>query len=269
MPNITVNGAQLNYEDTGKGKPIVFLHGYVGSIEDFRHQIQLLSPKYRCLALDQRGRGKGVAPKKESEYTFDLLIDDVYQWLKQIKVDKCVLNGHSMGGMVSQGFTLAHPEMVTGLVLAATSSGLTPTSDAENRYFEKLADIAMQQGTLAVFNYDLEHNPGTKARYAKHPETLERMREMTRTTSPEGYVYARRLLSDGRPVYTDRLWEIECPVLAISGDDDFLLEQTKVLACNISNSDFVLVKNSGHGVMYEQPEQYNSALVKFLKKIKY
>ncbi len=80
MPYITVNGAKLYYEDTGKGKPIVFLHGYVGDIEDWRNQINLLSPKYRCLAIDQRGRGKGTAPKRPEDYKFSLFIDDIYQW---------------------------------------------------------------------------------------------------------------------------------------------------------------------------------------------
>jgi pimeloyl-ACP methyl ester carboxylesterase len=268
LPNITVNGVQLYFEDTGKGKPIVFLHGYVGDIEDWRNQIRLLSPQYRCLALDQRGRGKGVAPKKREDYTFDLFIDDVYRWLKQIKVEQFVLNGHSMGGMISQGFTLAHPEMVTGLVLAATSSGSGTPEAGEAKHREKLAEIALTQGTVAAFDYDLENNPGTKARYAKHPETLSRMREKTRTTSPEGYVYARGA-SNNRPVYTDRLGEIKCPTLAIVGDDDPLVAPMKVIAAKIPQCDFALVTNSGHGVMYEQPGQYNDALVKFVKKIKY
>lgn len=268
MPNITVNGAKLYYEDTGKGKPIVFLHGYVGDIEDWRNQIKLLSPKYRCLALDQRGRGKGVAPKKQEDYTFPFFIDDVYQWLKQMKVDKFVLNGHSLGGMVSQGFTLAHPEMVTGLILAATSSGSGAISAEEAKQRDKLTEIALSKGTVAAFDYDLENNSATKARYARHPETLERMREKTRTTSAEGYVYVRGA-SNNRPVYTERLGEIKCPTLAIVGDDDPLVAPMKVIAAKIPSCDYVLVNNSGHGVMYEQPGQYNDALVKFLDKIKY
>jgi len=147
MPNINVNGVRLNYEDTGKGKPVVFLHGYVGDTEDWVNQVKLLSHKYRCLTIDQRGRGKAEAPKRPEDYNFNLFIDDIYQWLKQIKVEKFVLNGHSMGGMISQRFVLAHPEMVTGLILAATSSGGIQISQEEIKLRANLNEIAMTQGT--------------------------------------------------------------------------------------------------------------------------
>ncbi len=268
MPYVTVNGVKLFYEDTGKGKPIVFLHGYVGDSEDWANQVKLLSPKYRCLTLEQRGRGRAEAPNNPDAYKFDLLIDDVYQWVKQLKLDKFVLNGHSMGGMVSQGFVLAHPEMVTGLILAATSSGGGAPSAEEAKYRETLNEIARSKGTVAAFDYDVEHNAASKARYTIHPNTLPRMREKTRTTSVEGYIYARAA-NNNRPVYTDRLGEIKCPTLAIVGADDPLVAPMKVIASKIKNCDFVIVPDSGHGVMYEKPVEYNDALVKFLNKIKY
>lgn len=269
MPDITVNGAKLYYEDSGKGKPIVFLHGYVGDIEDFRAQITALSPKYRCLALDQRGRGKGVAPKKSEAYSYELFVDDVYKWLKQTKVEKFVLDGHSLGGMVAQGFTLTHPEMVEALILTDTSSGSVPVSPEEIKAREKLAELALTQGTVAAFNYDLANNPATKARYQKHPETLERMREKTRTTSPEGYVYVRRA-SSNRPSFTERLSEIKCPTIIFCGTDDTgFVEPSKVMASKIAGSELVWIQNAGHGVMYEKPAPYNDALLKFLNKIKY
>ncbi len=268
MPYITVNGAKLYYEDTGKGKAIVFLHGYIGDTEDWVNQVKLLSPKYRCLTIDQRGRGKAEALKKPDDYSFNLFVDDIYQWFKQIKVERFVLNGHSLGGMVSQGFVLAHPEMVTGLVLAATSSSRVPVSPEDSKRQERLNELAMAKGTLAAFDYDYEHNPATKRRYSSHPEVLQRMREKTRTTSPEGYVYVRASINS-RPSFTDKLSNVKCPTLAIVGSDDPLVESMKAIASKIPNCDFVIVPNSGHGVMYEKAAEYNEALVRFLSKIKY
>jgi len=269
LPYVTVNGARLYYEDTGKGKPIVFLHGYIGDTEDWANQVRLLSPKYRCLTIDQRGRGKAEALKHPEDYSLGLFVDDIYQWLKQIGVDRFVLNGHSLGGMISQGFVLAHPEMVAGLVLASTSSGPIPVSPDEREHRKRLNEVAMTQGTVAAFDYDYEHNPATKRRYSVHPETLERMREKTRTTSPEGYVYVRGAL-DNRPTFTERLGEIVCPTLAIVGSDDVgLVEPMKLIASKIPDCDFVLVPDSGHGVMYEKAAEYNDALVGFLSKIQY
>jgi 3-oxoadipate enol-lactonase len=267
MPEIVVNKANLFYEDTGKGKPVVFLHGYVGDIEDWRAQINHFSPEYRCLALDQRGRGKGIAPKTKEEYSFDLFVDDIFKWVVKLRVEKFVLVGHSLGGMIAQGFVFAHPEMVGALVLTDTSSGLMSVrNDTEHQ--KRLNEIALTLGTVAAFDYDLVNNSATRARYMKHPETFDRMREKTRTTSPEGYVFVRGAGS-GRPVFTDRLPEIKCPVLLFCGTDDTgLVEPMKVMASKLK-SELVWIKDAGHGVMYEKPSQYNEALEKFLKKIKY
>ncbi|MFH1638803.1 MAG: alpha/beta hydrolase [Chloroflexota bacterium] len=269
MPGIKVNGADLYYEDTGKGKPIVFIHGYVSDIEDWRHQINYFSSKYRCLALDQRGRGKGTPPKNPDEYTFDLFVDDVYQWLKALKVERFVLDGHSLGGMISQGFTLAHPEMVEALVLTDTSSGSTSVSAEQMAYRKVLNEIAFNIGTVAAFDYDYANDPATTARYTKHPETWDRMREKTRTTSPEGYVYVRMGLQN-RPVYTERLSEIKCPTILFCGTDDVgLVEPMKLMASKLKGSELIWLQNAGHGAMYDKPGEYNQALAKFLQKIKY
>jgi 3-oxoadipate enol-lactonase len=239
MPDIVVNGVKLFYEDKGQGKPIVFLHGYVGDIEDWRAQINYFSPKYRCLALDQRGRGKGEAPKTKEEYSFTLFVDDVYKWVRKLKVEKFVLVGHSLGGMIAQGFVLAHPEMVEALVLTDTSSGSMSVRADNPDQHKRLNEIALTLGTVAAFDYDLVNNPATKARYMKHPETFDRMREKTRTTSAEGYVFVREAGQD-RPVFTERLSEIKCPTLLFCGTDDT-------------------------GLVV----RYNDALAKFLEKIKY
>jgi proline-specific peptidase len=269
LPSITVNGANPYYEDTGEGKPIVFLHGYVGDIEDWRAQINYFSKKYRCLALDQRGRGKGVAPKTQDKYTFDLFVDDVYKWLKKLNIDKFVLDGHSLGGMVSQGFILAHSEMVEALVLTDTASGSFPSSPEMQKCRDKLHEIAFSLGPVAAFDYDYANTQATKDRYTKHPETWDRMREKTRTTSPEGYCYVWGAMQN-REDFTPRLSEIKVPTLIYCGTDDVgLIDASKVLQSKIAGSELVWIKDAGHGVMYEKPAPYNEALEKFLKKIKY
>ena len=267
MPVVRVNGADLYYEDTGSGKPVVLLHGYVGDIEDWRAQIRYFSQGYRCLALDQRGRGKAEAPKTQEEYTFPLFVDDVYQWVNKLHIDKFVLIGHSLGGMIAQGFVLAHPEMVEALVLTDTSSG--PVNPGNNPEYQKtLNEIAMTLGTVAAFDYDFVNNPATMARYRKHPETFDRMREKTRTTSAEGYVFVREAMRN-RPVFTGRLSEISCPALLFCGTDDAgLIAPMEVMASKL-NTELVRIKDAGHGVMYEKPSEYNRALEEFLKRIRY
>ena len=268
MPIASINGIKLYYEASGEGKPVVMLHGYVGDIEDWRNQIDLFSSSYRVYALDQRGRGKSDAPKDEELYSFELFVEDVYRWLKLMKVEKCCLIGHSMGGMVAMRFTLAHPEMVEALVLADTTSDIRPTTPDGVKYQQKLYDIAVSQGTVAAFDYDLETNLATKKRYQLHPETLTRMREKTRTTPVWGYVNARKS-SGKRTSITDQLGKIKVPTLIIYAEHDlpYMIAAAPEMHQEISDSDLIMIENSGHGPMYERPDEFNEALLGFFKRI--
>ncbi len=267
MSTVIVNGVKLYYEVSGKGKDIVMLHGRVGDIEDFRNQITYFSPNYRIYALDQRGRGKSEAPKQLKDYSMKLFVDDVYQWLKSLKVQKFCLVGHSLGGSVSLEFALAHQDMPSALVLTDTSIGSLAPSPEEAAYWDKVFEVARTKGTCAAFDYDLANRPATKARYDKHPETLDRMRKKTITTPVDGYINVR-LASMNRVPVTNRLSEIKVPTLIIyGGDDTSLISASKVLKDGIPNSELVMIPNVGHGPIYEDANKYNEAMAKFLKRV--
>lgn len=270
MPIANINSVKLNYEVSGQGKDIVLLHGYVGDIEDWRNQIALLSPEYRVSILDQRGRGKSEAPENEDAYSIGIFVEDVYQWMKLVKIEECCLTGHSLGGMVSLAFTLAHPEMVRALVLADTSSEKTTVPPEMTRFRETVNKIALTEGMGAAFDYDLANNPASKGRYQKHPQTLARMRAKTQTTPAYGYVNIWKALRNRESV-TGRLSEISVPTLIIYAEDDlpFAISGAKVMHQEIASSELVMIKNSGHGSMYEKPEEFNEILTKFLNRIKW
>jgi proline-specific peptidase len=263
----TVNGIKLYYEVTGKNKALVMLHGYVGDIEDFRNQINYFSPNYKIYALDQRGRGKSEAPKNPTDYSMKLFVDDVYQWLKLLKVQKFCLVGHSLGGMVSLEFALAHQDMLSCLILTDTSSGSQAPTLEETAHLEKVFEVARTKGTGSAFEYDLANSPATKARYQKHPETLDRMRKKTLSTPVDGYINVRLASMNRKPV-TDRLNEIKVPTLIVYGGDDTpFISASKVLKEGIPNLELVMIPNVGHGPMYEDPNKYNEAISKFLNRV--
>jgi pimeloyl-ACP methyl ester carboxylesterase len=169
--------------------------------------------------------------------------------------------------MIAQGFTFTHPEMVRALVLTDTSSG-SMNARGNIEYQKRLYEIAMTLGTVAAFDYDLINNPETRTRYTKHPETFDRMREKTRATSPEGYVFVRGAGMQ-RPIFTDRLPEISCPTLLVCGTDDTnFISPMEIMALKLK-TDLIWIKDAGHGVMYEKPSEYNKALEEFIRKIQY
>ena len=98
----------------GRGIPVVILHGLFASSKNWIATARYLSGFCRPFALDLRNHGD--SPHSAS-HTLQEMIDDLYKWLEERDMQQAVLLGHSMGGLVSMGFALSHPEAVRGLIV--------------------------------------------------------------------------------------------------------------------------------------------------------
>jgi len=116
------NGIDINYEIHGKeGAPWLTLsHSLACSVRMWDPQIAALKDSYRILAFDTRGHGASEAT--EGAYTLELLADDLFLLLKELKITKTHYCGLSMGGMIGQTFALKYPGIFQTLTLADTTS---------------------------------------------------------------------------------------------------------------------------------------------------
>ena len=269
MPIANINGANLNYEVAGQGEAIVFLHGMTGSTQDWSSQFSVLTPKYRCVARDQRGHGKSVASPREEDYSIDIFVDDVYGLLKLLDIKKCCLAGHSVGGFITLQFALEHQDMLAGLVLVDTSSGefSRPAGSVDLR--QKVDEIARSQGMEAALEYDVANNPVRAERFQKHPELREVTRQKMLMTSVDGYIYGSKAIQKWQPV-TSRLSEIKVPAIIFWGDEDLAFDEpSKIMKEGIADSELVTFNGVGHNPHEEAPAAFNEALLKFLDRIKW
>lgn len=92
----TSDGVRLYYEEKGSGAPIVFLHGWSGSCQDFLKPVAYLSKSYRCIRYDHRGHGQSPAPEGEC-LTLARLAEDLEALLSHLKLTQVILVGWSMG----------------------------------------------------------------------------------------------------------------------------------------------------------------------------
>ncbi|NUO44733.1 MAG: alpha/beta fold hydrolase, partial [Streptomyces sp.] len=126
MPQLEVDGAALTYDDEGprdgEGVPLVFVHGWTANRHRWDHQLAHFAEKRRVIRLDLRGHGEsgGAGVRTIAE-----LADDVLALLDHLEIEWCVLVGHSMGGMIAQTITLAHPDRVERLVLVNSIGRMT------------------------------------------------------------------------------------------------------------------------------------------------
>jgi len=197
----------------------------------------------------------------------ELFVDDVYKWLKYLKIDKCVMIGHSLGGIVAQEFALKYQSMLHALVLVDTTSEKITQSPEMAKLRIKIDEIAHTRGVEAAFDYDLKNNPATIKRYNDHPEILERMRKKTAATSLDAYIGVWKALQEYNGT-VDRIAQIKIPTLIAYGGDDLpLIKASRVLYQGIPDSDIIMILGAGHGPHYEKPAEFNKALLVFLKKL--
>ena len=125
LPQAHINGLDLYYEDSGEGTPVLFIHGGFGGVEStlfpqpsvFK---DVLPPKrFRTITYDRRNSSRsGYAT---SPFKLEDLAADAAGMLDHLGVDRAVVVGDSMGGMIAMKFALRWPERTIGLVLAETA----------------------------------------------------------------------------------------------------------------------------------------------------
>ena len=98
----------------GGGIPVTILHGLFASSKNWIGTGQYLSQFCKPFALDLRNHGD--SPHSDS-HTLAGMIGDLDHWLNERNIEKTVLLGHSMGGLVSMGFSLSHPDRIRGLIV--------------------------------------------------------------------------------------------------------------------------------------------------------
>lgn len=119
MPTIRTNDVETYYERRGDGPPIVFLHGAIVDLNQWRPQLEALGDEYTTVGYDVRGHGR-TGGSGRNLYSIELFAEDLDALLDALDVDRVVLVGLSMGGCIAQVYAARHPERVAGLVLADT-----------------------------------------------------------------------------------------------------------------------------------------------------
>ncbi|MBI2856320.1 MAG: alpha/beta hydrolase, partial [Chloroflexi bacterium] len=129
MPFANVNGVQLHYQEHGSGFPLVLSHGGYSELSTWQECVPHLSGRYRVIVYDRRNCGK--SSKAPDADTYDYWVEDLYQLLVHLGIQRAYLGGSSFGSLLTLEFTLAHPDMVEAALLSA---GTTAGYERNERY---------------------------------------------------------------------------------------------------------------------------------------
>jgi pimeloyl-ACP methyl ester carboxylesterase len=111
------NGVKIHYASLGSGPLIIMIHGFPDFWYTWRDQMEALSDKFQCVAMDQRGYNLSDKPKGVENYDMRLLVGDVVAVIHALGAQKAIIIGHDWGGMVAWQVALNVPQVVDRLVI--------------------------------------------------------------------------------------------------------------------------------------------------------
>ena len=260
---IKANGIQMNYELSGKkDAPFAILsHSLGSSLVMWNPQMKALEPHVQVLRYDIRGHGRSEAPP--GGYTLELLGEDAVALLDVLEIEKVHWIGLSMGGMIGQSVALNYPKRLQSLALCDTMA-VVP-EEAQPIWQERI-DAVRDRGVASQLEPIMERW-FTPSFLKLNPYILGVIRNEFLATPAQGYlgcIYAIRKLN-----YLDRLSAIKIPTLIMVGEDDpgTPVSASEAIHQQIPNSKLVIIKSARHLSNVEQPEDFNTNLITFLKSL--
>lgn len=117
MSAVVVDGELVHYEVLGRGRPVILLHGVIGSWRYWVPLLQRLQQSYRLYALDLFGFGDSA--KNPTHFTLDKQVELVQSFMDELGVPKAAFIGHGSGALVAAEFARRHPDHVARLLLVS------------------------------------------------------------------------------------------------------------------------------------------------------
>jgi 3-oxoadipate enol-lactonase len=264
MERARINGFEMAYELRGEGDPLVMIHGAQGDQSMFAGMASAFAGTYRVLTFDQRG--SGLSEKPDMPYSIAMLADDTAALMDHLKIAQAHIIGVSMGGMIAQEFALRHPRMVRSLVLGCTTPGgakaIRLGGDALNSAYSTQPMTPEERGKA------LAEAAFSKGFLAQHPEIITSMIEARRNRPIDSAAFPHRMKAAMEHDTYDRLAQIHCPTLVITGKDDALIswENSRILAEHIAGAEQIILQPAGHCFWLEKPKESHDAIAGFLGK---
>ncbi|HEY50947.1 MAG TPA: alpha/beta hydrolase [Dehalococcoidia bacterium] len=266
MPTAKVNGVNIYYEVTGEGFPLVFSHEFAGTYKSWEPQVRFFSRRYKVITYNHRGFPPSDVPEKASDYSQDILVEDLYQLLRHLGIKEAYVGGCSMGGNIALNFGIAHPEMSRALIMVATGAGTT----GRDTFVPKLEGMAQQVETVGwkALAEQYAHEPNRIQLQRKDPRGWREFVDDLATHSNEGSANLIREVIIKRPPISEleaELKKLRIPALIMVGDEDEMcLDPALIMKKNLPGAGLLVLPQSGHVINLEEPDIFNRALLDFL-----
>jgi 3-oxoadipate enol-lactonase len=262
MPFISINQTVHRYIDEGlRSSPaLVFANALGTDLRIWDDVATRVLPHFRVMRYDKRGHGLSEASLPP--YSVSDLADDVVALLDELKIERAVMCGISVGGVIAQAVALIYPQRVRGLVLCDTGARIGSAEAWQQRI-----DMITTEGVESVEKMTMERWFSAGYR-EKKPADVRGYAAMLCQTSRDGYIGTCAALRDADFRGLDG--KIKCPTLVLCGAEDIATppDLGRELAGSISGARFALIENAAHLPCIEQPEAMVKQMLEFSREVK-
>lgn len=253
--------AILHSKIIGKGRPLLILHGYFGSGDNWKTIGNQFSEHFEVHLIDQRNHGRSF---HSDEFSYDFLVDDLYNYIQHFKLENVNLIGHSLGGKTAMLFAVTYPELVDKLVVVDISPReyephhnaiLTALNSIDFSIYnsrdlvdEKLSKLIPEFGVRQFLMKNI---------YWKNKDVLGfrfNLESLTKNNSEVG----KSLPMNAR--FTKETLFLRGENSGYISDDDFL-----IIDAHFPDNQIVTIKNAGHWLHAENPTQFSQEVLSFFK----
>lgn len=249
------NGIEIHYARTGAGKPpVVLLHGLMGSGACWVELARALEGDFDVVMPDGRGHGRSSAPG--SGYDYATLAGDVEGLVTGLGLERPVLLGHSMGGLVAAVTASRGVVALGGLVL------VDPTFLSPERQREVFASDVAEQHRRALGRSRAELVADARARHPTRAQaTVEAQAEARLATRTE----ALAVLAPPNPPFREVMARVACETLLVIAEHGVVTRKVAgEIAAGNPRVRVEEVAGAGHGVPFERPEEVARVVMGFL-----
>ena len=235
----SVNNVELYYEIHGEGTPLILLHGGLGHSGNWNNQIPVLSKHFKVISVDSRGHGRSTTGEQQVSYS--IMASDVVALMEYFDIRKANIVGFSDGGNIGLHLAIHHPNRLIKVVACGANynpSGVRP-------------DVGEHPKMIEYFGKAMEDYAALSPDPTKWEAFLGNISQMWAS----------------EPNFTvEQLSSITVPLLLLDGEDEEFIypEHTREMANLIPTATPIVIPETGHFGIWENPDQMNDAILQFL-----
>ena len=244
----------------GNGAPLIILHGYFGMSDNWKSLGNEFAKNFEVHLLDQRNHGRSF---HSDDFDYELLVEDLYNYIDQFKLERVNLLGHSMGGKVAMLFAVTYPEFVNKLIVA----------DISPKFYKPHHQhilAALNAVNFSIYTTRKKVEEVLKIYISEHDVLQFLLKNVFWKTKEElGFRFNLHSLTENNSEVGDALplfTHFDGDTLFLKGEisNYITTNDISLISTHFSNSKIITVKNAGHWLHADNPSQFFDEVVSFL-----